>query len=207
MARGLHTIADIAAEPLPSLQRAVGAAAGAKLHDLAWGIDPRIVAPHAEEKSVGHEVTFDVDIADAGVLRRELFRQANQVAVRLREAGLVGRTVVLKLRYADFSTITRSRTLAEPTDLGRRIYEEVRASYDALGAHPLVRLIGVRVEQLAPRDGQALGLWDEDDLWREAERTVDNVSERFGRGALGPASLLRPAREVGPSKRRPRLDD
>jgi DNA polymerase IV len=207
LARGLHTIADIAAEPLPSLQRAVGAAAGMKLRDLALGIDPRIVTPHAEEKSVGHEVTFEVDIADAGVLRRELFRQANQVAVRLREAGLVGRTVVLKLRYADFSTITRSRTLPEPTDLGRRIYEEVRASYDAIGAHPLVRLIGVRVEQLAPRDGQALGLWDEDDVWREAERTVDSVSERFGRGALGPASLLRPARELGPSKRRPRLDD
>ena len=207
LARGLHTIADIAAEPLPSLQRAVGAAAGTKLHDLAWGIDPRSVTPQVEEKSVGHEVTFEVDIADAGVLRRELFRQANQVAVRLRAAGLVGRTVVLKLRYSDFSTITRSRTLPEPTDLGRRIYEEVRASYDALGAHPLVRLIGVRVEQLVPRDGQALGLWDEDDPWREAERTVDNVSERFGRGALGPASLLRPAREAGPSKRRPRLDD
>ena len=66
----------------------------------------------------------------------------------MRAAGWVGRTVVLKLRYADFTTITRSRTIAEPTDLGRRIYEEVREIHDALGAHPPVRLIGVRMEQL-----------------------------------------------------------
>ena len=207
LSRGLRTIGDIASAPLALLQQAVGDAAGRKLHELARGIDPRVVTPDNDEKSIGHEVTFEVDVSDAGLLRRELFRLANQVAVRLRSAGLVGRTVLLKLRYADFSTITRSRTLSEPTDLGRRIYEEVRASYDALGAHPLVRLIGVRIEQLAPSGGQQLGLWDTDGLWREAERAVDGVSERFGRGALGPASLLRPAQEVGPSKRRPRPDD
>lgn len=191
MKRGLRTIGDIASTPLESLQRAVGDAAGRKLHDLANGIDPRLVTTRAEEKSVGHEVTFETDITDAEVLRRELLRLSVQVAARLKTAGIVGGTVVLKLRYADFTTITRSRKLSEPTDLGRRIFEEVRASYDALGAHRSVRLIGVRVEQLADSGGHQLGLWDFDESWREAERAIDGVSEKFGRGAVGPASLLR----------------
>lgn len=191
--RGLRTIGDIASTPLTALQRAVGEAAGRKLHDLANGIDPRVVTPETHEKSVGHEVTFETDITDADVLRRELLRQADAVAVRLRRGGWVGRTVVLKLRYADFTTITRSRTLAEPTDLGRRIYDEVRSIYDGLGAHARVRLIGVRVEQLSARGDQVMSLWDDDEGWRETERAIDGVAEKFGRGALRPASLLGPA--------------
>lgn len=116
---------------------------------------------------------------------------STQVASRLREAGVTGHTVVLKLRYADFTTITRSRKLGEPTDLARRIYEEVRASYEALGAHRPVRLIGVRVEQLTEGGPGQLGLWDTDEGWREAERAIDGVSQKFGRGAVGPAALLR----------------
>ncbi len=191
--RGWRTIGDIAEAPLVALRRAVGDAAAHKLHALANGIDPRTVTPDVQEKSVGHEVTFETDITDADVLRRELLRQSDAVAVRLRGGGWVGRTVVLKLRYSNFTTITRSRTLAEPTDLGRRIFEEVRAVYDALGAHDRVRLIGVRVEQLSPSDGQRMSLWDDDDGWREAERTIDGVAEKFGRGALRPVSLLGPA--------------
>lgn len=189
--RGLNTIGDIAATPLEALQRAVGDASGRKLHELANGIDPRTVNPRGEEKSVGHEVTFETDTGDVEFLRRELLRQSNAVGVRLRAAGYVGRTVVLKLRFADFSTITRSRTIAEPTDLGRRIYEEVRAIHEALGIDAPVRLIGVRVEQLQPAAGQTVGLWDDDETWREAEDTMDAVTARFGRGALTPASLLR----------------
>jgi DNA polymerase-4 len=193
--RGLKTIGDIAATPIAQLRRAVGEASGLKLHELANGIDPRAVTPGSEEKSVGHEVTFETDVTDPEVLRRELLRQANAVAVRLRTAGLVARTVVLKLRYSDFTTITRSRTLAESTDLGRRIFEEVRSIYDALGEdapgqRDAVRLIGVRAEQLAPGGGQPLALWDADEGWRDAEDTMDAVSARFGRGVLKPASLL-----------------
>lgn len=209
VSRGIRTIGDIAVMPLPALQRAVGEASGAKLRELANGIDPRRVTPIVHEKSVGHEVTFEVDITDAEVLRRELLRQADAVAVRLRRGGWVGRTVVLKLRYSDFRTITRSRTIAEPTDLGRRIYEEVRGIYDGLGAHDRVRLIGVRVEQLSPREDQVMSLWDEDETWRDTERAVDGVAERFGRGALRPASLLGPAEhlvqrgKLGDARRRP----
>jgi DNA polymerase-4 len=189
--RGLRTIGDIAATPLVTLQRAVGEASGRKLHDLANGIDPRSVTTRAEEKSIGHEITFETDVTDADLLRRELLRLSTQVAARLRDAGITGHTVVLKLRYGDFTTITRSRKLAEPTDLARRIYEEVRSSYEALGAHRGVRLIGVRVEQLGDGAPGQLGLWDTDEGWREAERAIDGVSEKFGRGVVGPAALLR----------------
>ncbi len=205
--RGLRTIGDIAATPVDALRKLVGEASGRKLHQLANGIDERSVTLGSSEKSIGHEVTFDVDVADSAVLQRELLRQSNLVGVRLRDAGLEGRTVVLKLRYADFTTITRSRTLAEPTDLGRRIADEVRAIHSALGVHPSVRLIGVRVEQLTARGSTPVGLWDEDEVWRGAETAIDGVSDRFGKDALRPASLLRPASELGPSKRRPSLSD
>jgi DNA polymerase-4 len=204
--RGLRTIGDIAATPVDTLRRAVGEASGRKLHDLANGIDPRSVNPRADEKSVGHEVTFEVDTVNADELRRELLRQANAVAVRMRTAGWVGRTVVLKLRYSDFSTITRSRTLSEATDVGRRIYEEARAIYEAIGAHAPVRLIGVRMEQLSPGEGQQPGLWDEDEGWRGAEDTIDAVSARFGRGALRPASLLRSTAPLGDPRNLPRQE-
>jgi DNA polymerase-4 len=190
---GLRRIGDIAATPLAVLQKSVGDVAGRKLHDLAWGRDPRSVAVEREEKSVGHEVTFEHDVTDVARLRSELLRQSDAVAARLRRAGLVGRCVVLKLRYADFSTVTRSRTLAEPTNVGRRIYEEAAASLSALAASGIrVRLIGVRVEQLGDGDGGGVGLWDPDDDWRGAELAVDSVTARFGRGAVRPASLLNP---------------
>lgn len=186
--RGLHTIQDVASAPLAMLERAIGKAGASKLHQLAHGVDPRTVNVDTAEKSVGHEVTFDYDVDEPEVLRRELLRQSNKVGVRLRAQGANARTVVLKLRFADFTTITRSHTLSEATDLGRRIYEEVRSLYDALGEHRPVRLIGVRAEQLTP-GGQA-SLWDDDAGWRDTELTLDSVTGRFGRGAIGPARLL-----------------
>jgi DNA polymerase-4 len=204
--RGLRTIGDIARSPLSAIQRAVGDASGLMLHDLANGRDPRSVTTTSVEKSVGHEVTFEVDTVDADILRRELLRQANAVAVRMRSAGSVGRTVVLKLRYDDFTTITRSRTLAESTDVGRRIYEEVRSIYEALGRHNPVRLIGVRMEHLSQGGDQQLGLWDEDDNWREAEDTIDAVTARFGRGMLRPASLLKAQAPRGDAQNAHRID-
>lgn len=190
---GLRLIGDIATTPLATLQGALGDASARRLHDLAWGRDPRQVSVERAEKSIGHEVTFEHDLTDVARLRSELLRQSDAVAARLRGAGLVARTVVLKLRYADFRTVTRSRTLPEPTNVGRRIYEEAAAAFDSLASPGIrVRLIGVRVEQLGDGDGLGAGLWDRDDDWRDAERAVDQVTARFGRGALKPASLFKP---------------
>ena len=189
--RGLHTIGDVARASRETLLRAVGEAGADKLHDLSWGIDPRRVHTRAEEKSVGHEMTFEADITDPAVIRTELLRMSNMVAVRLRKAGLVGRTVVLKLRFGDFTTITRSKTIGEPTDLGRRIYEEVREVYEALGRQDApIRLVGVRAEQLQEAATTQFGLWDESEGWREAEDVMDAASAKFGRGAVKPARLL-----------------
>ncbi|WP_022886424.1 DNA polymerase IV [Glaciibacter superstes] len=193
---GLTTVGDIANTPLSVLRANLGEVGAQRLHDLSWGRDPRVVTIEREEKSVGHEVTFEHDVTDVHALRSEILRLSDEVAARLRRGGLVGRTVVLKLRYADFSTVTRSRTLPEPTNVGRRIYEEAATSFDALAASGIrVRLIGVRMEQLGERDGLGMGLWDPDDDWREAELAIDSVSEKFGRGAVKRASLFKPGRE------------
>jgi DNA polymerase IV len=187
--RGFHTIGDLAVVPLPKLRKMLGEAAGSKLHDLAWGIDPRTVHAGVQEKSVGHEVTFGYDVSDDRVIRRELLRLSTMVAERLRAAGLSSRTISLKVRFSDFTTISRSRTIADPTFTGRRIYEEVLATWVALGrTNDPIRLVGVRAENLT--EGGSNSLWDEDETWKEAEATMDAVSERFGRGAVTTASLL-----------------
>ncbi len=189
--RGYNTIGDLAHTPVEVLTKILGDAAARRLHELSWGIDDRIVRPGGAEKSVGHEMTFETDVTDPAIVRRELLRMANMVAVRLRKSDFMARTVVLKLRFADFTTITRSRTLAEPTDLGRTIYEEVRAIYEATGKQSeAIRLVGVRAEQLQDATTAQLGLWDPAQGWRDAETVMDAATARFGRGAVTPARLI-----------------
>jgi DNA polymerase-4 len=190
---GLRTVGDVAGTPLTSLTKALGAAAGQKLHDLSWARDPRTVTTEREDKSVGHEITFEYDVTDPAAIRRELLRMSDQVAVRLRRAGLVGRTVVLKLRYGDFTTITRSRRLEEHTALGRRIYDEVSDIYAGVERPDArIRLVGVRMEQLSPASHAVIGLWDTDEGWRDAEDAIDAVADRFGRQFVQPAALVKP---------------
>lgn len=189
--RGYNTIGDLAHTPVEVLKKTLGDAAAARLHELSWGIDDRVVRPGGAEKSVGHEMTFETDVTDPSIVRRELLRMANMVAMRLRKGDFMARTVILKLRFADFSTITRSRTLAEPTDLGRTIYEEVRAVYEATGKQSAaIRLVGVRAEQLQDATTARLGLWDPAQDWRDAETVMDAATARFGRGAVTPARLI-----------------
>jgi DNA polymerase-4 len=190
---GLRTVGDIAHTPLDTLVRALGPAAGAHLSALSWGRDPRSVEAPEGEKSIGNEETFPRDIDDPDVIRRELLRLSEKVAARCRAQGYVGRTVVLKVRFADFSTITRSRTLRSATDVAQEIYGTARDLYDALGLQRArLRLVGVRMEGLldaqeAPRQM----LLDEPELgWREAEQAVDRATARFGRGSVRPARLL-----------------
>lgn len=187
---GLRTVGDVADTPLDSLTRALGPASAAHLNALAWARDPRPVVTEHAEKSIGHERTFETNIVGVAELEREMLRLSNAVGVRLRRAGLQARTISLKLRFGDFSTITRSRTLADATDLGRRIYEEARSLYAESGrtGEP-IRLLGVRGEQLASRSSD-LGLWDDDGDWREAEHTLDAIAAKFGKSLVRPAALL-----------------
>ncbi|UYN84297.1 MAG: DNA polymerase IV [Microcella sp.] len=189
---GLRTIGDVADAPLDALARALGPASAGHLHELSHGRDPRPVTVHRAEKTIGHEVTFEHDIADRASIERELLRLADRVAERLRRGGWVARTVSVKLRFGAFETITRTQTLAEPTDVAQRIAAEARALYTA---SPVVgqglRLVGVRAENLLPTGAVARGLWNDDESWRDAEETVDALTAKFGRGAVQRASLLR----------------
>jgi DNA polymerase-4 len=171
----------------------VGEAAGRQLYELAQGRDPRRVTPEQVERSIGSERTFEVDVVDDVVLRRELLRLSEKVAARLRAVGQAGRTVSVKVRFADFTTVTRSRTLPYPTDVAREVYDTVAALYTALGLdRARIRLVGVRVEGLAAA-GQAphqLTFGERDRGWREAEQAVDAAVRRFGSGAIRPAALV-----------------
>ncbi|HEX6919710.1 MAG TPA: DNA polymerase IV [Actinomycetes bacterium] len=191
---GLHTVGDIANTPLATLVRALGQATGAHLHALSWGRDERAVVAHEPDRSIGAEETFARDVDDAEVVLRELLRLSERTAGRLRKAGLAGRTVSLKVRFADFTTITRSRTLREATDVGQEIYATARGLFEALGLdRARIRLVGVRVEQLADSDTapRQLLLGERARGRREAEQAADRAALRFGKGAVRPASLVR----------------
>ncbi|MQA14463.1 MAG: DNA polymerase IV [Pseudonocardiaceae bacterium] len=189
---GCETVADVAATPLAALRRAVGGAVAEQLHALSQGHDERQVVPDAPEKSVGAEETFDVDVADRAAMHRELLRLAERAAAALRRRGLRGRTVALKLRYPDFTTVSRSRTLVEPTDAGRAIMAVARELLDAhLPAGARVRLLGVRVEQLMAGGGtEQLTLQETGPGWSDADRAADAARSRFGSAAVRPATLL-----------------
>src|SRR3954452_8389754 len=116
---GLRTIGDIAHTAVATLQRALGPAAGAHLSALAWGRDDRDVIAHEPDKSIGAEETFARDVDDPAVVRRELLRLSERTAARLRAGAMVGRTISIKVRFADFTTITRAKTINEATDVAR----------------------------------------------------------------------------------------
>ncbi|MFD1937793.1 DNA polymerase IV [Nonomuraea mangrovi] len=191
---GIRSVGDLARVPLTTLQRELGHAAGTHLAALAWGRDERPVTAHVPDKSIGAEETFAADVDDPEVIKRELLRLAERVAARVRAGGHVGRTVSVKLRRADFSTITRSRTLREPTDVAQEIYATACDLYAAAGLERIrLRLVGVRLENLRPADSASrqLSLGEKETGWREAERAMDKAIRRFGPDAVVPASLVR----------------
>jgi DNA polymerase IV len=192
---GLRTVGDLAYTPVATLRRALGPSAGAHLAALAWGRDERRVVAYEPERSTGAEETFARDVDDPVTVHRELLRLSGRTAARLRKAGLAGRTVTVKVRFADFTTITRSRALAGHTDVGWEIYTTARALFDGLGLQRArLRLVGVRLSDLVPsatRPRQLL-LGERPASWREAEQAADRASTRFGRGTVRPASLVRP---------------
>lgn len=203
---GLRTVSDIAHTPLATLTRALGEATGANLHELAWGRDPRRVEQETRERSIGSDETFEHDIDDPLEIHRHLLKLSERTAARLRAAGLSGRTVSIKVRFADFTTITRARTLGQPTDVSREIYDSARALFDALGLQRArIRLVGVRLEKLVPvAQAPIQGVLGEAERgWREADRAVDRASARFGAGSVRPASLvgLGPQHESGAARR------
>jgi DNA polymerase-4 len=149
--------------------------------------------PTRRERSIGADETFAHDIDDPAVIHRHLLKLSDRTAARVRAAGMVGRTITIKVRFADFTTITRSRTLRDPTDVSREVYAVARALFDNLGLQRArLRLVGVRMEGLADSARAPVqGLLDAPEHgWRDADRAVDRASARFGAGAVRPASLV-----------------
>jgi DNA polymerase-4 len=190
---GLRTVGDIAHTPVSTLVRAFGPGTGAHLAALAWGSDDRPVVSTSRERSVGGQHTFSRDVDDPVFVRRELLRLADRVASRMRDGGVQGRTVTLTVRFTDFTTITRSRTVPDATDVGQEIYGIAAELFAALGLQRArLRLVGVRVSQLCPVDTtpRQLAFDDTEYGWRAAEHAVDRATRRFGPHAVRPASLV-----------------
>lgn len=194
---GLITVGDVAHTPRRTLDRALGRNLASWLYDLAWGKDRRRVARRGgdedPERSMGADETFGRDTDDREVILRELLRLSDKLTGRMRVAGVAGRTVSIKLRFADFTTLTRTRTLPEATDVSQEVFQAAVRLYDALGLQRArIRLVGVRVEGLVPRESvhRQLVLGEREHGWADADRAADRAAHRFGRRIVQPASLL-----------------
>jgi len=186
----IRTVGDLGRTPEAILERLLGEAAASHLAQLARGIDDRSVVPYEQPKSIGHEETFDRDLDDEEEILRELLALSGRVAARLREDGYRSRTVTLKVRLANFTTLTRSRTHADPTDLGADLHRIASELYRALpGSKRRVRLLGVQAGGLVSAGAQQLAFL-RTERWDDVERTVDRIERRFGPGSTSPASLL-----------------
>ena len=188
---GIRTIADVAATPPATLARIVGRAGAEQLARLARGADDRPVVAYEPAKTMGAEETFDRDVDDPAVLRRELLRLTEKVARRLRRGGVAARTVTLKLRYATFTTITRSKTLATPIAEATVLHTEATALLDALRLERVrVRLVGVTAANLVPVGAARQLDLLADDRWSQLERAADTARGRFGQAAVTRGALL-----------------
>lgn len=190
---GLFKVSDIANLSLKTLKRALGDGIAEHLYELSWGKDERSVETNEPEKSVGNEETFSKDLDQAEDILREVLRLSEKVAARLRQAGLMGRTITLKVRFSNFSTITRSKTLLDPTDVAKEIYEVAKSLFEGLKLDQVrVRLVGVRVEKLVEEDqaNRQLLLGENEKGWREIDKASDKANARFGDEAIKPARLI-----------------
>jgi DNA polymerase-4 len=190
---GLHTVADIANTPRSTLIRALGDAAGASLYELAWGRDYRDVTPEEPDKSISAAETFSADLDNPTEILQEFLRMTEKATARLREKGLFAKTISIKVRFADFSTINRSKTLPLAIDSTHEVYEVVKALYLALKIdRARLRLVGVSLENLQDDSPEQLVLGAREKGWRDAESAIDRAKARFGRGSVRPGRLIEP---------------
>ncbi|MFM7860504.1 MAG: DNA polymerase IV [Candidatus Nanopelagicaceae bacterium] len=194
---GLKTVSDVANTPLDTLKRALGDATGEHLYELSWGRDSRAVIVEEPDKSISKAETFAYDIEDPEVILREYLRLTEKAAAKLRDRELYAKTISIKVRFSDFSTITRSKTLPLPISSTQEIYQVVKELYLALKLErSKLRLIGVALENLHENAPQQLMLGQREKGWREAESAVDRAAMRFGEESVRPARLIKLNREA-----------
>lgn len=189
---GLRTVADIANLPRATLIRALGQASGASLYELAWGRDYRDVTPNEPDKSISAAETFAQDIDDPEEILREFLRLTEKAAARLRENDFYTKTISIKVRFADFSTISRSKTLPLPIDSTHDIYEVAKSLFLALGlGRARLRLVGISLDNLSLAAPEQLLLGARERGWREADSAIDQAKLRFGGGSVRPGRLIK----------------
>jgi len=192
---GLRTVADIANTPRSTLIRALGEASGASLYELAWGRDYRDVEPEEIDKSISAAETFSRDIEDQEIILREFLRLTEKATARMRAKEMSARTISIKVRFADFKTINRSKTFTLPISGTKEVFEVAKSLFLALKLdRARIRLVGVGLENLMDGvDGpEQLELGERDKGWREATAAIDKASARFGAGSVRPARLIEP---------------
>jgi len=190
---GLRTVADIANTPRQTLIRALGEAAGASLYELSWGRDYRDVEPEEIDKSISAAETFDSDTEDQEIVLRELLRLTEKATYRMREKDFSARTISIKVRFADFKTISRSKTVPLAISATHEVFEVVKTLFLGLKLdRARIRLVGVSLDGL--EDGidasEQLVLGERENGWRQATAAMDKASARFGQGSVRPARLL-----------------
>jgi DNA polymerase-4 len=189
---GVRTVGELAGISRRVLERALGEANGRHLGALARGRDDRAVVPYEAPKSVSHEETFGHDLDSEEDVLRELLRLSLKVAVRLRREGFRARTISIKVRLASFTTLSRSRTIPDATDVGHDLHRIATELYRGLpGSNRRIRLLGVAATGLVPAGADQLALVRAG-RWEDAERALDRIERRFGSGTAIPAALLRP---------------
>lgn len=189
---GLRKVGDIANTSAHTMTRIMDGVIGEHLFELSWGRDPRKVTVEHEEKSIGAERTFDMDIDDYDEVTTHILALSNKVARRLRDSGQTTSTVSIKLKFSNFEVITRSKTLDTPTDLSTEIYRAAKFLFERLNLQRTrIRLVGVRATGLAEDAPIQLAFSTRETGWREAEAALDKVAHKFGNSAVKPARLIK----------------
>ena len=201
---GIQTVRDLRLQPKELLQNRFGEH-GLHLWDLAHGIDPRSVISDHEAKSISHEMTFPTDIDDRDILLAELLHLTEQVARRLRYHHLQGRTVQLKVRYSDFTTLTRSHTIDNPTDVTQLLWHTVKSLFQTKLPKklPPVRLIGMGVSGFESQDTpQQQDFFTANSVKQEhIDEITDAIKDKFGTNALHRATSFIKPHAKNPSRK------
>lgn len=196
----LRTIGQLVEMTREELRRIFGKY-GERLHALSRGVDDDEVIPDAEAKSISHEITFEFDIEEKGEIRRTLGVLSDRVGARLRQGGLVARTIGIKLRLADFTTMSREHTVEEPVDADNLIFSTVWNLFKEIPrGGQKVRLLGVSVSNFEQPPGQFSLFGEGEERMRQTMKTIDIIRKRFGDDAIGRASQVRPAKDIRRNK-------
>lgn len=197
-ALSIRTVGDLAALDVGIICAAVGDAHGRHLYALAHAADDRDVVPERNAKSIGHEETFAADLTTHEELRVQLVRLCDAVARRTRASGVAAGTLMLKVKFSSFESVTRSTSPSMPLTTGPSMVAALEPLLASLDCAQGVRLLGVHAQKLSTETGRSPRLFDDggdtvediEEQWVPASRAIDSIVDKFGAGVIGPASAM-----------------